>query len=161
MDGEVPKEQQPAATNRRKVLWYLPAIIAYVIFSFVLESETAIPAATTMRVGTAAVCMFFIYQLGLDYPGERWPQISFWIALLVNIGIFFTPLVNRPPSRGELMIFAVPDAVVVLAVRTFTYPLTDIHQRATRQTMILGLVVAVAFCAFLVTMVLVDPHTAR
>jgi hypothetical protein len=93
------------------------------------------------------------------YPREQWPRISFWVALAVNVAIFFTPLVDRPASRGELMLFALPDAIVVLAARIASYRVTNVHQRAMRQQMIFGLVVAVAFCAILFTLVLIDPRT--
>ena len=59
------------------------------------------------------------------------------------------------------MLFALPDTVVVLAARIFTYRVTDVHQRANRQTMILGLVVSVAACAIILAIFLADPHHAR
>lgn len=128
---------------------------------FTLEDEVGIPFASTFRVGCAAACLLFIYKLGTDYPGERWPRFSLWIALIVNIGIFFTPLVDRPASRGELMLFALPDAIVVLVAllveRCVSYPVADVHQRAVRQQIILGLVLAIAFCAILFTLVLIAP----
>ena len=50
----------------------------------------------------------------------------------------FTPLVNRPASRGEVMLFALPDAIIVLMARIVSYPVTDVHRRAMRQHMILA-----------------------
>lgn len=161
MNDDSSQDKLTKTPNRRKVLFYIAAGICLIALSFVLERETGIPVETTMRVGAAGLCLGFIYNLSLDYPGERWPWIGFWLALLVNIGVFFTPLVKGPLSRGELMVFASPDAVVVLAARIFTYRVTDIHQRATRQTMILGLVVAIAFCAILFTLAFVDPRTSH
>lgn len=83
------------------------------------------------------------------------------IALLINVGIFFTPLVDGPTSRGELMLFALPDAVVVLAASIASYRVNDVHQRATRQTMILGLIVALVFCVGLFAVTLTQVHNAH
>ena len=120
-----------------------------VVFAIILENEVGVPVDMTLRVVCAITCLVFIYWLGLDYPGERWPRVSLWIALLVNVAIFFTPLVDRPVSRGELMLFASPDAVIVLSVLTLSYRVTDVHQRANRQTMILALIVAIVMCVTL------------
>jgi FtsH-binding integral membrane protein len=145
----------------RRVSLALLGVVAFVIISIALEDEIGLPFNTTYRVVCAAMCLVFIFKLGLDYRGERWPRASFWVALLVNVGLFFTPLVNRPASRGELMLFALPDAIVVLAARIASYPVADEHQRAMRQQMILGLIVAVAFCATLFALMLMEPHTAH
>jgi Na+-translocating ferredoxin:NAD+ oxidoreductase RnfA subunit len=140
-------------------------IFTFVAIAIGLESEVGIPFATTFRVACAAICLGFIWSLGRDFPRERWPRISLWVALLVNIVIFWTPLVNRPASRGELMLFALPDAIIVLVIllaeRIVTYPAVDDHQRAIRQQIILGLVLAVAICAILFTLVLLAPRTRR
>ena len=146
-------------------LWRLSlallGIAAFVAIGTALENEAGIPFNTTYRVACGAICLLFIYKLGLDYPGERWPRTSLWIALLINVGIFFTPLVDRPASRGELILFALPDAVVVLIARIVAYRVVDVHQRATRQLMIFGLVVAVTFCVILLGLALAEPHAAR
>lgn len=134
---------------------------AFIIIGIALEDEFGVPFDTTYRVGCAAICLVFIYKLAVDYPGEPWPWISLWLALLVNIGLFFTPLFDRPASRGELMLFALPDAIVVLAARIISYRVVDVHQRAMRQQMILGLIAAVAFCAVLFTLILIAPLTRR
>jgi hypothetical protein len=145
---------------REAGIWLL-GVVAVLVVGFALEDEVGIPFATTLRVACAAICLFFIYKLRLEYAGERWPLISFWVALLVNVAIFFTPLVDRPPSRGELMLFALPDAVVVLTARIVTYRVVDVHQRANRQTMILGLVVASVFCLGVLGSTLMEPRTAN
>jgi hypothetical protein len=145
----------------REVALWLLGVVALLAIGFTLEDELGIPVATTLRIACVTFCQVFIYELGRDYPGEKWPRISFWIALAVNIAIFFTPLVDRPASRGELMLFALPDAIVVLAARIASYSVVDVHQRAMRQQMILGLVVAIAFCAIVFTLVLIDPHTGH
>jgi hypothetical protein len=106
-------------------------------------------------------CLLFIHQLGADYPGEQWPKIGFWLSLIVDVAIFFTPLVDHPASRGEFMLFAAPDTVVVLVARIASYEVTDVHQRAMRQQMILGLVIAIAFCAVFVILALIDPKVGH
>lgn len=123
----------------------LVGIVTFVAVGVALEDEAGLPFATFYRVSCAAVCLGFIWKLRRDYPTERWPHVSVWIALVVNAAIFFTPLVDRPASRGELMLFALPDAIIVLGARIASYQVIDDHQRATLQMMILGFVVAVVF----------------
>jgi hypothetical protein len=162
MNGYRPDDGPPWYKPR---LWHvslaLLGIVALVIISFLLEDEIGVPVDTSYRIICAAACLIFIYKLGADYPGERWPQISLWVALLVNVAIFFTPLVNRHASRGEVMLFALPDAVVVLVAVIASYRAVDIHQRATRQTMILGLIVALVFCVGLFAITLAQMHTGQ
>jgi hypothetical protein len=144
-------------------LWYLSlavvAIIAALIVGDALKDELGIPFDTTYRIVCAGTCLVFIYKIGSDYPGERWPQISLCVAALVNVALFFTPLVNRPASRGEVMLFALPDAVVWLSARAVSYPPRDVHQRAIRQQLILALILAVAFCAILYALTLMGSQT--
>jgi hypothetical protein len=146
--------------GREASLWVLGLVVLLVI-GFTLEDDFGVPFATTLRVALVGSCQFFIYKLGSDYPGEQWPRIGFWASLVVNIAIFFTPLVDRPAYRGEAMLFALPDAIVVLTARTASYPVTDVHQRAIRQQMILGLIVAIAFCVILFTLTLIDHRTGH
>lgn len=121
----------------------LLGVIAFVMAAAVLESQFAIPFDVPYRIACAGMCLVFIGKLAWDYPNERWPRIALSIALIVTIALFFTPIVDHPESRGELMIFALPDAVIVLLVRIASYPVTDQHQRAMRQQMILALIVAI------------------
>jgi hypothetical protein len=93
----------------------LLGIAAFVITAFALEDYLGLPSATTLRIATAAACLIFIYNVGThDFPGARWPRVALLVALLADVAIFFTPLVDRPPSRGELMLFALPDLVIFL-----------------------------------------------
>jgi hypothetical protein len=144
----------------RLSLW-LFGIICFVAIGIALEDNLGLPISTTIRVGCAAICLLFILKIGSEYPAERWTRIGFWLALLVNVAIFFTPLVDRPSSRGELMLFALPDALVMLGARIVTYHPTDLHQRARRQQMILGFILAVGFCAIFFTLVLIDLRTGH
>lgn len=127
----------------------LLGIAVFVAMGIVIENEIGLSFWTTYRVACAGICLFLILKLRFDYPGERWPLISFWIALFVNGALFFTPLVNRPASRGELMLFLFPDLIIVLVARILTYRVTSVEQRASRQMMVLGLIGAVIFCAVL------------
>lgn len=139
----------------------LGGIFAFVAVAILLEDDMGLPFDTTYRVACAAACLALIVKLARDYPGERWPRISLGFALLVNVAIFFTPLVDRPTSRGELMIFALPDAIVVLVARLVSYRVVDVDQRAMRMHIIFGLVVAVVFCSTLFALVLMGSHTGR
>jgi drug/metabolite transporter (DMT)-like permease len=161
------RREAPESCGRRKaalgsyvkrVGLALLGVIAFVAIGVGIENETGLPFAKTYRVACAVICLLFILKLRSDYPEERWPQASLWAALIVNVGLFFTPLVNRPASRGELMLFALPDAIIVLIA---SYPALDEHRRAMRQQMILGLVVAVAFCAILFALMLVGPKAVH
>lgn len=145
----------------RRVSLALLGIVVFVAVGIALQDEIGLPFDTTYRVACAVICLLFILKLKSDCPGERWPQVSFWVALLVNIGLFFTPLVDRPASRGELILFALPNAIIVLAALIISYSAADQHQRATRQQMILGLIVAVAFCAILFALTLVEPNATH
>jgi Na+-translocating ferredoxin:NAD+ oxidoreductase RnfA subunit len=124
-------------------------VVAFVIISFELESELGLPWQTTYRIACAAACLFFVHRLAMSYPGESWPRTSFWLCSLVLAGIFFTPLVDGPPSRGEFLLFALPAVIVVLVARIASYSAANDHQRAMRQQMILALVVAAVFCVIL------------
>lgn len=145
-------------SNLQRAGLALLGIVAFVIIGTVLKDETGLPFDTSYRVACAAICLFLIFKLGQDYPGERWPRVSFWLALLVNLGLFLTPLVDRPASRGELLLFVLPDAAIVLMARIVSYPVVNAYQHAMRQQMILGMLVAVAFCAFLFTFTLAEAH---
>jgi Na+-translocating ferredoxin:NAD+ oxidoreductase RnfA subunit len=145
---------------RSEALWLL-GIVPFLIVTFALQDYVGIPFDVTYRVFCASACLVFIYKLRSDFPGQQWPRTSLWIALLINVAIFFTPLVDRPTSRGELMLFALPDAVVVLTASTISYGVNDVHQRATRQTMILGLIVALVFCVGLFAITLGQVHAAH
>jgi hypothetical protein len=144
-----------------RVTLALLGVVAFVIIGIAFENKLGLPFDMTYRVACAAVCLLFVFKLGSDYPGERWVWVSFWVVLLLNIGLFFTPLANRPASRGELMLFALPDAVVVLVARIISYPVLDEHQRAMRQQLNLGLAVAFAFCVILFALSLIEPNAAR
>jgi hypothetical protein len=117
----------------------LVGLAAFLFISIALEDKFGVPSDTTYRIVCAVACVGCIYKLGGDYPGERWPETSMWLALLVNGGLFFTPLVDRPASRGEVMLFALPDIIILLVARIASYPVETVHQRAMRQQMIRAL----------------------
>jgi len=109
---------------------------------------------TSYRIACAAACIIFIASLALDYPDDLWPKIGLIAATLINAGLFLTPVFHRPSSRGELMLFALPDAIALLSVRLAYFSVSTDHERAQRQMVIFGLVVAVVFCAVLYSVLL-------
>ncbi|MBV9842389.1 MAG: hypothetical protein JOY99_12815 [Sphingomonadaceae bacterium] len=127
-------------------------IAAFLAFSITLENEVGIPFKTTFRIACAITCLIFVAKVGSEYQGERWPQTALLIAALVNLSLFFSPLAHLPASKGDMLFFGAPDAAIVFAARTITYRVTDDHQRAVRQQMVLGLVLALAFCAMIMSM---------
>lgn len=145
-------------TYFNRVSLALGGVLGAVLIGIALENDVGIPLATTYRIACAVGCLVFIFKLAKDYPGERWPRTAFFVCLLANTVLFFTPIVDRPASRGELMIFALPDAVIVLVALISSYKAVDVHQRAVRQQMIFGLFVAVLFCSVLFPLILVTPH---
>lgn len=151
---------EPLKNKLWQVVLLLVGVAAFVIIGITLEDAVGISFETTYRVGCAVMCCAFIYELCVEYPAELWLRVGFWLALIVNVGLFFTPVVDRPASRGELMIFALPDAVVLLAVGSIYYPANDARQRAVRQQMVLALVVAILFCATLFGFALIESHTS-
>ncbi|MBU6269016.1 MAG: hypothetical protein KGN34_15830 [Sphingomonadales bacterium] len=126
-------------------------MIVVLTVAIALERMAAIPVALTLRVVVAAACLFFMSKIGAEYPGQKWPVIAIAIAATINVATLCTPLATLPTSKGDVMFFAAPDAVIFLAARTFTYPATDPHQRAVRQQLILALILALAFCAILLS----------
>jgi len=135
-------------------IWLL-GIIACLVIAFTLENKVGIPVAVTLRIVCAGMCLFLMFKIGSDYPGQRWPRVALAIAALFNFAMFFSPLAELPASKGDIMFFAAPDAVIFLAARTFTYPVTDVHQRAVRQQLIVGLILASAACAILMSILLI------
>lgn len=117
-----------------------------------------IPFDTLYRIGCGIVCFLFVAKFKTDYPTERWTQIGIWAVPLVNACLFLTPIFNHRASRGEVMLFALPDAVVLLVARLATTTANDDHERAQRQIVILGLVVAIIFCGALYSLVLIPKH---
>lgn len=83
------------------------------------------------------------------------------IAFLFNVGLFFSPLANLPASKGDILFFCAPDAAIMLGARITSYRVTDVHQRAVRQQMILGLILALAFCAIILSIILIPPPAAH
>ncbi len=144
--------------RRLHLLAALFGIMAFVAFGVELQNRFGIPFDTTYRIACAGACLAFIAKLGWDSPDERWPWIGLGLAAIVNIALFLTPILDRPASRGEIMIFALPDLVVVMAVRIRAYRVTNDHQRAMRQQMVMALVLAVAIGALVIASTLVPDH---
>ena len=133
-------------------------IIGFVALSTVLDERAGIRFDMTYRVVCAVACLAFIAKLASDYAGESWPRISLILALLLNASLFLTPLMKGASSRGEIVLFALPDAVIVLGARLISYTVEDVHQRAVRQQLVLGFIVAVTVCAILFSLALIHPR---
>jgi hypothetical protein len=139
----------------------LAGVAGFLILGLWLEDGLGIPFDTTYRVGCAGACLILMAKAGLDYREERWPKIALSLAMLVTLGLFLTPLVDRPASRGEIMLFALPDAIIFLTARIAAYQVTDAHRRAVRQQLILAAVSGVVLCAILFALTLMQPPGAR
>lgn len=142
-------------TRLLNLLLALSGIAAFFVLGVTLEREFGIKLDTTYRLGCAGICLTLLAYLAAQYRGERWPWIAFALALLVNLGLFLTPLFDRPASRGEIMLFAFPDTILFLTARIATYRVADVHQRAMRQQMALALLLAVAFGGILFFLMLI------
>ncbi|SDA20585.1 hypothetical protein SAMN03159340_01282 [Sphingomonas sp. NFR15] len=59
------------------------------------------------------------------------------------------------------MIFALPDSIVVLAALIASYKVESVHERAMRQQMIFGFIIALGFSAVMFTLILIGPHPQR
>ncbi len=129
--------------GKRRVLLILFASFALLGSVIALNEIFSLPGEMTIRIFCAGMCLFFIYELRNEYRGESWPQISFWIAVPINVGLFFTPLLKAPLSRKEFVIFALANAIIVLLVRIPSYHVEDDRQRAVWQQMVLALIVFV------------------
>jgi len=139
----------------------LLGIIAFDAFAITLENEVGIPFKTTYRIACAIACLIFVAKIGSDFREQQWPRIAFMMALLINVGIFFSPLAHLPASKGDLLFFGAPDAAIMLAARAVTYPVTDVHQRAVRQQLIFGLILAVALCAIIISIMFIPSGNAH
>lgn len=140
----------------------LAGILAFVTIGILLEEAFGIRFDTTYRLACAAVCLFLISRIGSDFPGQQWPRVGLVLAFLVNGGLFFTPLLSGRASRGEISVFALPDAIVLMVARIVSCAVSDRpvddHERAVRQQLILGLVLAVLACALLFAVLLMAPR---
>ena len=109
---------------------------------------------TAYRVTCAVGCVLFVATLASDNSAALWPWFGAGASAVINAGLFLTPIVNRPTSRGEIMLFALPDSIAVLCARLAWFPVSSDHDRAQRQMVIFGAVVAVVFCGALYSAVL-------
>jgi hypothetical protein len=118
--------------------------------TLVLESQFGASPDTSHRVYCALGGIILICSLGFDESNNRWLRFALPVALLANISIFFTPLVDRPVPAGrggDFLLFALPSIVIMLSARIANFPVNSVRDRAIRQQLILGLVVAALACA--------------
>jgi len=144
-----------------KAVLALLGIAAFAAFGIILENETGFPMDTTYRIACAAACLFLMAKAVSEYPGQKWPLIALLSAMMINCGLFLTPLFDRPASRGEILMFALPDATVFTAARAASYPVADEHQRAVRQQLVVGVILAVALSALIFASALVPDRDAK
>ena len=151
---------KPYSVRRRLGLMVLimVGIVAFVTMAMEMQDVFGVPFDTSYRVVCAAACLVFIAKLGWDSAGEAWPWVGLGLATIVNLGVFFTPIFDHPASRGEILSFAMPDLVVVMAARIAYYPTNDVHDRAVRQQLVVGLIIAVALCALILAIGFVPDH---
>ena len=142
------------ANRFKEFCFWMLGIIVFLTVAITLQSKVGIPFALTFRIVCASMCLFLMFKIGSGYPGQKWPGIALAVAAFFNFAMFFSPLAKLPASKGDIMFFGVPDAVIFLAARTFTYPVTDVHTRAVRQQLIVGLILALAFCALLMSILI-------
>jgi hypothetical protein len=139
-------------------------IVLFVCFGIMLDNVTGVPFDTTYRVACAGICLVMMAKVGSEYPGRRWPLISLVIAPLINATLFVTPLFDRSASRGEIMLFALPDATIFFAARAISYLAIDSHERAVRQQLIVGCVLMAALTALVLSSALIPerpPHRSK
>lgn len=96
-----------------------------------------------------------------DYRGERWPWVALFTAAAVNLAMLFSPIFDRPASRGEILFFAGPDIVIFLAARVRSYPVPDVQARAVRQQLIVALILAIMFTALILSIAMLPDRVAR
>lgn len=134
-------------TTRGRVLLLAVTLPAIIMLSIFVEDNLDVSSDAIFRVVSAVVAPIAIYPC-LAGPDSRWMRFGLVLALAVNMGIFFTPLVDRPAaSRGEFFLFALPSLVVMLSARVASFPVQTARDRVVRQQLILGLVVSVLACA--------------
>lgn len=127
----------------------LLGVAGFVAFGITLETACGIPFDLTYRIACAVACLVMMVKIGADQGKERWFRVSLFIALVFNASLFLTPILHRPASRGEIMIFALPDAAVFFFGQAIGYPTGDEHQRAVRQQLFVGSLLAFAVAALL------------
>lgn len=122
-------------------------VTAFVAFIVTIEQGLGVAFDTSVRILCAVIALVLVFSFVSSKRTERWPWIALLIATLVSAGLFFTPLIDRPSSRGEFILFLLPDTIILLTARLITFEVRDDRGRAARQTMVLGLVVAVVIWA--------------
>lgn len=132
-----------------KLVMMLIGVGIWLASAMTLENVTGISVDTTYKVTCAIVCVGFMAHVAANYPSERWPWMAVAVACLFNAGLFFTPVLGHPASRGEIMFFAFPDVSIFTLARAVTYPAKDVHERAVRQQIFMGLFFAVALSAII------------
>ncbi|KTT69185.1 hypothetical protein [Sphingomonas endophytica] len=132
----------------RRVFFAFLGIAAFDALGITLENVARIPFDTTYKITCAGVCLLFVAKCIQEYPDQRWPRIAFGLAAAINMLLLVTILADEPASRGEIVLFALPDVAIVMALRAISYPVSNEHERAVRQQLIVGAILA-AFVSLL------------
>lgn len=136
-------------TTRGRALLLAVGLPAFVMLMIFFENNLGISSDTTLRVLCAVIAPIVIYPCLTD-PDSPWMRFGLILAIAINVGILFTPLVDRPTaSRGEFFLFAFPSLVVLLSARVASFQVLTVRDRAVRQQLILGLIVSVLACVTL------------
>ncbi len=139
----------------------LLGIVAGVAVGMWLQDRWGIAFDLTYRIVCALACIELMRRVARGYDGERWPWVALFVAAVVNVALLFSPIFDRPASRGEILFFAGPDVVIFLAARVRSYRVPDLQARAVRQQLIVGLVLALLFTALILSMALLPDHRTR
>lgn len=142
----------------------LGGVATFVAFGIFLEEQAGVSFWTTYRIACAAVPLWFFAKIAQDYAGERWPRRALLVAATFNIALLVSPFSQTPATKGDLLFFGLPDAIIFMIARVITYKATDLHGRAVRQQLIAGVVLALAVCAILFATLLIpdaQPHCVR
>lgn len=152
------------STLKTRLLHVCLALIGIAVFdtlAIMLENRVGVPFKTTFRLACAVGCLTLIARMIADEPDAHWLRFAFCGALVSNLAMFFSPLAALPASKGDLLFFAAPDAAILFGARAFTYPVTDDHQRAVRQQLIMGFILALAVSALILSIMFVPDPAAR
>lgn len=139
-----------------KLILVLLGIIAFALISAALKNLINLSNDQSYRLLCIAISLFMMWAYRKTFPKIRYFWISFWIALIVNFAIFLTPLVERSASRGEVLLFALPNSIIFLTALTLSYSVVDDRSRAMRQYMLLGIIVAILFSMILYASILIN-----
>lgn len=144
-------EADGCAKRMTRLLLVLVGVGLLVAGSIILEDRLEIPVDVFYRAACATISLWMMIRIGQAYRPDTWPLLAVATAIAVNVAMFFTPIVQRPASRGEILLFAAPDVLIFLIFRTANFRVVDEQSRAVRQQLIVGTIIVATFCALLLS----------